>query len=396
MAIYIYKGKSFNGRNIKGKCEAEDIYKFIETTHNKGYYITSFKKMHVNKISFSKISFKDIAVFSKQLSIILSSGINLIEGLTLMSTQAISKSIKENTYQIIKEIKKGESLSKSFLKCKYPFPDFLCKMIRIGEESGRLEEVLSDISNYYDKESKLLVKINNAMLYPIMVLIAALLCMMFLMTVIVPSLTSTLISLGGDLPTVTKIILFISKIIRKNFIANFTVVILAIFLCFRYTKKKDNIVKLSNTFLKTPFIGKVYKKKLECRVLKAFYILINSGVNVITALEYIKDLCQNNACGDIVKIVIEDMKEGLSISEAFEKSKFFNPVIVSMLRVGEETGKLDEILNSVIITIDEEIDIDIEKLTQLIQPLMLLILAFIVGIIISSIILPMFNIMDKI
>jgi type IV pilus assembly protein PilC len=148
--------------------------------------------------------------------------------------------------------------------------------------------------------------------------------------------------------------------------------------------------------MKIPFIGKVYKKKLESRVLKAFYILINSGVNAITALEYVKDLCQNNACGDKIKKIIEDVKEGFSISEAFRKSKFFNPVIVSMLRVGEETGKLDEILNRIIMTIDEEIDIDIEKLTQLIQPLMLLILAVIVGIIISSVILPMFNIMDKI
>lgn len=396
MAIYIYKGKSFNGKNIKGKCEAEDIYKFIETTHNKGYYITSFKKIHVNKIGLKKISFKDIAIFSKQLSIILGSGINLIEGLNLISTQAISKLIKENSYQIIKDIKKGESLSKSFLKCKYPFPDFLYKMIRIGEESGRLEEVLSDISNYYDKESKLLSKINNAMLYPIIVLILSSLCMTFLMTVIVPSLTSTLISLGGDLPMLTKIVLLISKIIRKNFIANFAIIFLGIFLFLRYANKQDNLVKISSIIIKTPFIGKVYKKRLECRVLKAFHILINSGVNAITALEYVKDLCQNNVCGDKIKVVIEDIKEGFSISEAFGKSKFFNPVIVSMLRVGEETGKLDEILNRIIVTIDEEIDIDIEKLTQLIQPLMILILAVIVGIIISSVILPMFNIMDKI
>lgn len=394
MEIFIYCAKNIEGKNIFGKFEGDDCYDLLEYIHEQGYYLIYWKAINIKIkiLNCKKLNNREISLFSKQFHTMINSGISVIDALMILYEQPLSNSLKINIKFIIQELKKGESLFKSLLNSPIKFPRFFLYMIKIGEESGSLDFVLEELHVYYEKEHKLVQKVRSAMLYPIIVCVVTTISTIFLMVKIVPSITSVLTSLGGKIPVSTSIIIALSEALKKNFLNILLCILLSILLLGYYMRKptkKDFFYKI---LFRLPFIGHLYKKVLEVKILRSLSILIKSGVNIVNALEITSEICNNNIIQKEFYTSINWVKSGRNFSDAMKNMNLFNTLTISMMKIGEETGNLDNMLFKTTSILDEEVATYTSRLTELIQPIMIIIISLIIGGIVAAVIMPMFSI----
>lgn len=399
MKVYEYIGKNLNGQIIKGRLEVNNDYEVLKYVKEKGYYLVLLQLYNSNKIlvfNKRKINYETISIFCNQFQITLQAGLTILKTLHILYLQCSSKILKENLQFIIQQIKKGESLYSSLIRCPFVFPPFLCNMIRIGEESGRLDEILKELSTYYYKEHKLKKRIISAMFYPAIVCITTLLSIIMLMVTVIPSITSVLISLNADLPLTTRLIMNFSNLLKNHFILFVSSTVLITSLLIIFIKYLKINLHTSAFLFKVPVIGRVYRNTVEMQFSRVLKILLSSGINIIRALEIVEETTKNDFLGSKLKDVVNEIKKGHSISEAMSNVSFFSKFTLSLIKIGEETGNLEIMLEKAVVILEENVDSDIGKLTELIQPVMIIIMAVIVGGIIASVILPIFSIANAI
>jgi len=399
MKVYKYAAKNLNGKMIKGLIEVSNDYEALRLVREKGYYLLALQEYKERKkkvLSKRIIDYETISIFCNQFQITLHSGITILKTLHILYLQCSNKLLKENLQFIAQEIKKGESLYSSLLKVPFAFPLFLCNMVKIGEESGRLEEILKELSLYYYKEHKLKKKIQNAMFYPIVVLATTFLSIIMLMVTAIPSITSVLVSLNADLPFTTKLIIDISNLIKNHFWLLMTVSMTLIASVVIFIKQQRKSLLASTFIFNIPFLGRVCRNTLEMQFSRVLKILLSSGISLIRALEIVEETSSSSFLEAKLNGIVNEIKKGYSLSEAMTSTLFFSKFTLSLIKIGEETGSLEIMLEKVTIILGENVDNDIGKLTELIQPVMIIFIAVIVGGIIASVMLPIFSIANAI
>ena len=342
-----------------------------------------------------RASSRDISILCKQFSVLLAAGINLSEVLNILSVQGKNKMLRQYLFIVYQDVQKGEELGEAMNRLGYVFPNFMLQMIKIGEQSGKLEYIFKSLSEYYYNENNIKRKLRDALRYPVIVFIITIIIFLFLMTKVVPMFGDTLVSLGGKLPLITIILLTFSSMLTKNiviiligFIANF--LLLYLFL-------KTNIGKLLICKLKlsTPLLKNLYKRILTVKFSKYLNILLSSGFNVISSLQILSGIMGSMVVERKIKASIDFIKVGETLTYSINKIGIFDPLLISMVSVGEESGKLEEMLCKVAEIYEEDVYEIIEKGTKLIEPTMIITLAAFIGTIILSVIIPMFSIMDN-
>ena len=400
MANFKYKAINSEGQRIEGSQSADSESQVREMLLSNQYYPLSIEKENSkNKISFSfnrKVKLKDIAIFCRQFYVMLDSGLSIGKALNILIEQGEKPKIREALIGVNGDLKRGETLASSMRKRKDVFPNLLTSMIDAGERSGNLDIILKRMSEYYEKETKIRGKIKSAMIYPIVLGVVAIIAITFILTFVMPTFVQMFEENNVDLPMSTKMVLGTSKMLGKYGIIIFLILVTAIILLGKYLKSEEGQYKLSSINLKIPVIKKLTQKIIVSRFTRTMGIVSSSGMSLVTSLEIVASVVGNKIAEKELLKVKEKVLKGEGLGDSIMKIKIFPPMLASMVKVGEEAGSLDSILDKTADFYDDELEREIQTATALIEPAMIVVMGIIIGFLLISILTPMFKMYNSI
>lgn len=399
-----YKVKGIDGKIIESYFDAEnqlDVQSFLS---NKGYEIISIiedklsTSLGLASISMSKkMSSKDLNFFLTQLSTYVKSGIPLVDSMEILSRQAKSKSVQMLYRKIVFELNKGTSFSNCLEKQGKVFPKMLINMLKTSEMTGDLTGVLDDMAAYYKRQDSNRKQIINAMTYPSVLMIFAVAVLTFVITYVVPSFTSMYDSAGASLPKITKIIMNISDFVINNwyFIVLIIIAIVTI-LSLLYKSSKSAKYGMQSFVMHIPVISDLIKYNQLVTFTSTFSTLIKHDVFITDSMDILSRITENEIYKKIIDDAIQNLSKGNGVSVAFKGHWAFPATAYEMLVTGEKTGKLGEMMEHVATYYQEEQTNLIARLKSLVEPIMIVLLAVLVGIILLAVVVPMFDIYSTI
>lgn len=400
MAVFAYKAKTEEGKVTRGKIEAMSKKEALAELGMMDLIVfeveplNSFLNTEINLRSGLKP--KDFIIFLRQFATLISAGILLVGSLDLLAEQTTNPRLKAILEDLSTEVQEGSPLSVSMSKHPAVFPNLLIQMIQSAEVSGRLEEVLEQMANYYEKQYRNKQKVTTAMTYPIVVGILALVITAFLLIFIVPIFGEMFASFGSELPAITQMVLGLSQWFQKYWVLILVFLLATIFLL-RYLSQRD---KMAYSFdylqLKIPIIGMFLQKTILARMTQTLSSLLNSSVPILQALDVTSQVVDNRVVEEVLIAAKKDVEQGESLAKPMEAHWFFPNLIIQMIKVGEASGSLDEMLKKASDIYEQEVEEASEKLQSLIEPLLIVFLSVIVGFIVLSIVIPMFGLFEQI
>lgn len=400
MANFKYKAINSEGQRIEGSQSADSESQVREMLLSNQYYPLSIEKENSkNKSSFSfdrKVKLKDIAVFCRQFYVMLDSGLSIGKTLNILIEQGEKPKLREALIGVNSDIKRGETLASSMGKRKDVFPKLLTSMIDAGERSGNLDIILKRMAEYYEKETKIRGKIKSAMIYPIVLGVVAIIAITFILTFVMPTFVQMFEENNVELPMSTKMVLGTSKMLGNYGIIFFLVLVIGIILLGKYLKSEEGQYKLSVINLKLPVIKKLTQKIVVSRFTRTMGIVSSSGMSLVTSLEIVASVVGNKIAEKELLKVKEKVLKGEGLGDSIMNIKIFPPMLASMVKVGEEAGSLDSILDKTADFYDDELEREIQTVTALIEPAMIVIMGVIIGFLLISILTPMFKMYNSI
>ena len=400
MANFKYKAINSEGQRIEGSQSADSESQVREMLLSNQYYPLSIEKENSkNKSSFSfnrKVKLKDIAVFCRQFYVMLDSGLSIGKALNILIEQCEKPKLREALIGVNGELKRGETLASSMRKRKDVFPNLLTSMIDAGERSGNLDIILKRMADYYEKETKIRGKIKSAMIYPIVLGVVAIIAITFILTFVMPTFVQMFEENNVDLPMSTKMVLGTSKMLGKYGIIIFLILVTAIILLGKYLKSEEGQYKLSSINLKIPVIKKLTQKIIVSRFTRTMGIVSSSGMSLVTSIEIVASVVGNKIAEKELLKVKEKVLKGEGLGDSIMNIKIFPPMLASMVKIGEEAGSLDSILDKTADFYDDELEREIKTATALIEPSMIVLMGIIIGFLLISILTPMFKMYNSI
>lgn len=396
MALYKYKVITERGDIIAGVKEAESEEELIKMLKKSNYYPISIKaKIGVSFIK-ERVSKKDLSILCRQLSTMLKAGISIVYVLDILVRQIENTTLKKAVSMIYHDVHKGETISTAMEKHKKVFPTLLVNMIKVGEVTGNLDLIIERMAYYYENANKIENKIKNALVYPILLSITSILVVIFLLTMVMPSYVAMFESNGLALPTSTRLMLAVSKGLTKYW---YIIVILLAFLILSiryYSKKEEGALYLDSLKLKLPIFKRLNTKIINSSFARTMSMLLSSGIPLLQALDIAKKAVGNKIVSNKLEMVEENIKKGISFSEAIKDTYIFEPMIYSMIKIGEETGALDKLLHKAADYFEEEVNHILHRITTLVEPILIVFMALIIGFIVVSMTMPMLDMINSI
>lgn len=376
--------------------EAANQSELVDILHKKGLIVISLKEERLRKVREAGVKLDDLVVFSRQLATMVESGITLVQALHILSEQSENKTLSNVTLQIKEDIESGSSLHEALGRHPKIFTNLYVNMVKAGETSGLLDEILDRLATYLEKSSALQRKVKSSLVYPAVVVSMAILITVVLLIKVVPTFEGIFKSLGGTLPLPTQILIMISKTLRKFF----PLVIGGLFILGFLGKKFFNTRKGRYYFdyrmLKLPIFGPLFRKVVVAKFSRTLATLVKSGVPILNALDIVGKTSGNVVVEEAVLNARNSIREGEPIAEPLSKSGVFPPMVVRMISVGEQTGQLEKMLNKISDFYDEQVDAAVSGLTSMIEPLVIGLLGIIIGGIVVALFMPIFKITELI
>lgn len=398
MATYAYKAKTSEGKVLKGRLESTNKKAAVIELAQMNLIV--FEVEPLNSFLYRDIYIgkplkqKEFVLFLRQFSTLLEAGILLIDSIDLLAEQTDSKALKEALGTISVEVKEGIALSDSMKKYPKLFPELLVQMIHSGEISGQLEDVMNRMATYFEKQYRIKQKVSTALTYPIVVASFAIIITVFLLVFIVPIFGDLFSSFGGELPLITQMVLGFSGFIQQ-FWWLFIGLLLSLAVAFVQIKKRETgAYLLDKMVLKLPIVGSFVQKAVLARMTQTLSSLLNSSVPILQAVEVTSSVVGNRVVRDVLLESKTSLERGESLAKPMEGHWVFPSLIIQMIRVGESSGSLDEMLKKVADVYDQEVQEASDKLQSLIEPVLIIFLALIVGLIVLSIVVPMFSLFE--
>jgi type IV pilus assembly protein PilC len=338
-----------------------------------------------------KVKAKDISIFCKQLYVMLHAGMPLMNALDVLYHQSEHKTVQKTVKDMTISVQKGDILSVSMKKHPKVFPSLLISMVESGELTGNLDSVLERMSTHYTKENRINSKIKGAMVYPAVLGVLSITVVIFMITFILPTFTSMFTSSGVPLPGITQFLLDLSESIRKFWYIYLLVVFGLSFMIRRTVKTTSGKRAFDKLVNKIPVVKTQVAKIATSRFTRTLSTLLASGIPIIQALDTSAAVTTNMVVIDGIGKVTEDIKKGSSLHSLLKRIDMFPPMMVSMVGIGEESGALEDMLDKAADYYDEELEAAIQRLVQLLEPLMIVIMALMIGFIVIAMLLPMFD-----
>jgi type IV pilus assembly protein PilC len=397
MKTYNYLAKSGNGLVSQGEINAENADSAAELLSKKSLTPISIKEKPKTDImarinDLAPISSSEKVMFSKQLATLVAAGIPISQSMRILEKQTENPRMKKSINEIAQDIEGGLSLSGAMEKQKSVFSSLYSSMIKAGEVGGILDETLEKMAEEIEKEHELVAKIRGAMAYPMVILIAMILVVIYMITNIIPQIGAVFTEMGGDLPGSTKFLLDASEVLSNYGIFILAALIGLLFGIRRTIKGNQSIrYRWHSLLIKIPVFGKVIMKINIARFTRTLGSLLSSGVTVLEALETSGATIQNEVYKKIIFDTAEKVKNGSSMADPLRDIRAIPFIVPQMISVGEETGTMDVILKKLTDYYDKEIDNTVKNLSSLIEPLMMIFIGISVGFIVISIISPIYQ-----
>ena len=347
------------------------------------------KEIHL--FQSKKIKLKDISLFCKQMSVMLESGIPLNNAVDILEQQATSKNLKSSLKIVSKSLKEGSQLSKAMLDQEGMFPDLLIRMVQAGEKTGKLDEVLEKMSEHYNKELKTSRQIRGAMIYPAVLAFLAVAAVLALLYIVIPSFSGIFEQSGMDMPLPTRIVLAASNFVRSYWYILFGVTGILVFLFLRYRSTEAGRYQLDRLKLWLPVIKGPMQKIVTARFASTLAILTSAGIPLVEAIESAAATTNNAVVIEKMKIANEGLQKGERLTGMITATGLFPPMMLSMVKIGEESGSLESMLIKTSDYYEEELETAIKQLLSLLEPAMIIVMGVIIGGIVASVMLPMFE-----
>lgn len=400
MAIYKYEARNVEGVSISGTLEAQAKSEVVNSLRQRGYFPTKIyiedKSKDINIELFNKVTLKDLSLFCRQFAFVIQSGTPMLRAVELSMQQTENKKLKEILGRVYDQVQKGRSLSDAF-KFEEEIPGLMTNMIAAGEASGRLEHIMNELSEYYRKQYKQKQKVSQATMYPKIIVVFTIMVVSFLLVKVVPDFVQNLGSAGGELPIFTKILVAIGEFAKKTWMFFLIGGLLAYgYKVFFLNKDENYKLKSGKRSLEGRIFGRINRQLVAGRFANTFSILTSSGLGVIQSLEIAGQVLENSYIEKKLNEAKEDVKKGHPIGKTIEDLNIFPVMLTQMVTVGEETGALEDILVKTSEFYDGEVEAAIEKMTTMIEPILIMVLAVVVLFIVMALLLPMFNMMDAV
>lgn len=402
MPIYLYKVRDNSGKVLQGQMEASDGKDLRRKLDEKGYFIVEYSEKKPKQGIFStdifpglgKVNLNDISILSWQLYTMLDAGLTLLSSLKIITNQTKNKSLRSAIGDVWHRVEEGASFSESLREHPRIFSRLYVQMVNAGEIGGVLDEMLRRLAVFYEGQAEISSRVKSALTYPILLIVVSVGVAIFLVTYVLPKFVIVFEDMGVTVPLPTQILLQISV-----FITYYWYIILAVaagtFMIFRfYVGTKGGYFKFDQLKLKLPVIGNLISKTTISRFAQTLSILISGGIPVLTCLDVVTETIGNTVVAKALKDVCSSVGEGKTIAQPLAESKLFPEMVVNMVRVGEETGALDKMLAKIADFYNKEVDNAIKTFTALIEPLLIVFMAVVIGFIAISIFLPMADIME--
>lgn len=407
MPVYEYKGLDAAGKSVKGIHNADTQGALRQYLQGKGIYVTDvwegkagagekrdgdvdFKKM------FERVGIRDISVLTRQLATLTRAGIPLVESLNALSDQADKEELKRVLSEVRQKVNEGSSLAKALGEHPKYFNNLYVHMVRAGESSGNLDVVLERLTEFLDAQLELRGKIIGAMVYPIIMSVVGVAIMSLLFIFVIPKITRIFEDQGAALPWITQRLLDVSYLFSNFWFIIFPLMGAAVYGFIRWKDSPDGRQKWDRFVLKVPVFGPLVRMIAIARFARTLGTLLSSGVPLLSALDIVKNILGNTRLVEVIEDARVNIREGESIAQPLQRSGEFPPLVTHMIAVGERSGQLEEMLDNVAIAYNQQVDMRVQALTTILEPLMIVLMGGGVAAIVFAVMLPILQLNQNI
>jgi general secretion pathway protein F len=398
MSVYKYKAKN-GSESVEGVIEAQNKEEAIDKINILGFIpvrvedaVVFFKSSSIRPGAFlRRVKSRDVTVFTRQLASLIKAGVPILKALNTITNQSRNSQFKSMLANIQLGVRDGKALSVMLADYPKAFSPFYIAMVRSGESSGTLQDILFRVADYRHKQDQIITQIKTALAYPVLMAVVGFGTVFFMFAFVMPRLMRIFARVGQDLPLPTKIMVSISYGVQKWWVLGFLILAVAIFLIKKGAEKGAQRKFFSRLKLRLPLIGGFIHKSELARLSRTLEVLIRSGISILSAIEVAAPIVDNDVIRDDIEKSHKDLREGSSLGRSLESSKFIPEFMSSLIIVGEESGRLDEALAEVSSSYERETDEMVKLMTSLLEPIMILVMGLIVGFIVISMLLPIFQ-----
>ena len=398
MLTFKYLARDRQGKSLSGVVEAQDRPSAIDILRKQDLVIISVEesaarfKLAMPLLTKQRIKIDDLVVFSRQLATMVDAGIPLVGALDILGEQMDNKTFGSVIKTARNDVETGSSLSDALGKHKRVFSTLFVNMVKAGESSGMLDEILDRLAEYLEKTSALQKRVQSALVYPAIVTSMALAITLLLLLKVIPVFKNIFADFGAALPTPTLIMINISDFLQKYFLIGIGILVALFILLTRYINTEKGRAQFDGLLLHLPIFGMLFRKVAISKFSRTLSTLIKSGVPILSALEIVGKTSGNRVVEIAIENVRANVREGENIAEPLVRSKVFPPMVTRMVSVGEQSGELEKMLSKIADFYDQQVDASVSALTSLIEPIIIAFLGIVIGTIVICMFLPIFKI----
>ncbi len=396
-----YTAVTTTGEKKEGMIEAANRELAVSGLSRRGFIVTSIKteeeaKKWYEMTIYEKVPLKDVVILSRQMSTLFEAQVSALKAFSLLADNSDNKLLKKKLTQIVSDLQSGSSIAGALAKQGDVFSDFYVNMVRAGEESGKLTQVFTYLADYLDRQYALNSKTKNALVYPGFVIGVFVIVMTLMFTVVIPKLSVIIKESGQDIPLYTKAVMATSDFLVNYGIFLLIFILLALGYLFQVTRTKRGKDFLDSFKLRVPVLGGLFKKLYLARIADNMDTMLSSGIPIVRAIEITASVVGNKRYNQIMQTAMSDVKAGKSLSDAMSGYEEVPQIMPQIIKVGEETGSLGQILKMLAKFYKREVDEAVDTLVGLIEPFMIISLGIGVGLLLVSVLMPIYNIAGSI
>lgn len=397
--LYTYNSKTYEGRTITGEVEASSATEAIKLLRDKKMIVLNLKETKSNpfkEVTLFGISSKDRLIFFEQLSVVLESGMPLIEALETLKEQTSNRELKKTLEEISIEVRGGKSFSESLSKYPRIFPEIFVSMVKSGEKSGKLDETLKRLTLQSEKDYELQAKIKNALMYPIVIFAALVGVLILSLVYVMPQIKKIFDEMNVQLPLLTRIVLGTSSFLAKWWWM-FIVIIIALYFLAKALLKSDTWRRrMDALLLKIPIYGPFIQKMYMERFARNLETMVAAGIPITESLRITKDVLTNLIYKDAMERIIHDVENGLPLAKTIKKERSFPPMTSQLIAVGEKSGRIDFVLETLSNFYSREVENTTRNLTTILEPVLTIIMGIAIALFVASVIMPIYGLVNVI
>ena len=400
MNKYIYTARDKSGRQVKGYVEAPNPQAAAKLVRTKGLIVVNIKKadnffMSIINSFKNKVTNQDVTTFTRQLSTMINAGLPIVDALSILRTQS-RDAMKKIIAQVLSDVEGGDSFSGALSKHKTVFSTTYIALIKAGETGGVLDKVLARLADNMEKDQEFKGKVKGALTYPAIVVVGMILVSAIMLIFVIPKLTGLYADFGAELPLPTRILMGISDFVVKFWWMFLMLIGVGVWFLIGYYKTNKGRRTIDGFYFKIPIFGPLQKEVIMAELTRTMALMVGAGVSILETLAISAAVVKNSVVSDAIKDAAVQIEKGFPIAYSFAKHADVFPFILSqMIAVGEETGKMEEVLGKISHVFEVESDQKVKGLTTAIEPIVMLLLGIGVGFLVISVILPIYNLTNK-